>query len=81
MGSIVTNNVQGVSLAFCFMMFPVTTEKPIQALVVQVKKSDRGDSFKRKLSWALRQLKVFDAKYQTKVCLFFLLYALWIYLF
>jgi hypothetical protein len=49
-------------------IYIVTTEKPIQALVVQVKKSDR-ESFKKKVSWGLRQLKLLDAKYQNKVCL------------
>ena len=46
----------------------VTTEKPIQALVYQVKKLDRGDnSFKKKLSWGLRELKFLDAKDASKV--------------
>ena len=44
----------------------VTTEKPIQAHIYQVKKQDRGDTFKKKLSWSLRELKVLDAKDATK---------------
>ena len=46
-----------------FVCAAVTTEKPIQALICEVKKSERGDSYKKKLSWALRELRVLDAKY------------------
>ncbi|ELT89930.1 hypothetical protein CAPTEDRAFT_229168 [Capitella teleta] len=48
-----------------YLCAAVTTEKPIQALVVQVKKSEK-ENFKKKFSWGLRQLKVLDAKYQSK---------------
>ena len=46
----------------CVLIFIVTTEKPIQAQICQVKKSDRGDSYKKKTSWQLRELKLIDAK-------------------
>lgn len=46
----------------------VTTEKPIQAKIYQVKKLDRGDNnFKKKCSWGLRELKVLDAKDGSRV--------------
>lgn len=44
-------------------MLSVTTEKPIQANICEVKKSERGDIFKKKLSWALRELRFVDARY------------------
>ena len=49
-----------------FLCAAVTTEKPIQAHIYQVKKQDRGDTFKKKLSWALRELKVLDARDATR---------------
>ena len=45
-----------------FLCAAVTTEKPIQALIYQVKKADRGDVYKKKTTWALRELKQLDAK-------------------
>ena len=48
-------------------ILPVTTEKPVQACLYQVKKSEKGDTFKKKATWPLRQLKIFDAKYANKV--------------
>ena len=45
----------------------VTTEKPIQAMIYEVKRGERGDNFKKKISWAMRDLKVLDAKDSTKV--------------
>ena len=49
-------------------MCSVTTEKPIQASLYQVKKAEKErGGFKKKLSWPLRQLKLFDAKYINKV--------------
>ncbi len=46
----------------------VTQEKPIQALIYQVKKTEKGDNnFKKKLAWALRELKILDAKDASKV--------------
>jgi len=46
----------------------VTTEKPVQASLYQVKKAEK-EGFKKKMSWPLRQLKLFDAKYINKVCM------------
>ena len=53
---------------FVFYLFAVSTEKPIQAIVCQVKKADRGDTFKKKRTWHLRDIKSVDAKcYNNKV--------------
>ena len=35
---------------------------PITALIYQVKKSDKGENYKKKASWMLRELKVLDGK-------------------
>lgn len=48
----------------------VTTERPVQVKVVKVKKSDKGDFYKRQIAWALRDLAVVDAKDAIKVRLF-----------
>lgn len=56
-----------IELMFVITLVSVTTEKPIQAHIYQVKKQDRGDTFKKKLSWALRELKVLDARDATRV--------------
>lgn len=45
----------------------VTTERPVQVKVVKVKKSDKGDFYKRQIAWALRDLAVVDAKDAIKV--------------
>lgn len=45
----------------------VTNEKPVQVTLYQVKKSDKVDSYKKKLSWPLRQIRLFDAKFSDKV--------------
>lgn len=45
----------------------VTTERPVQVKVVKVKKSDKGDFYKRQITWALRDLAVVDAKDAVKV--------------
>lgn len=55
-----------------------TTEKPVQVKVVKVKKSDKGDFYKRQQAWELRDLTEVDAKDASKVggltiCLFFFL--------
>lgn len=54
---------------FLEFLLVVTTEKPVQACLYQVKKTEKekGEVFKKKASWPLRQLKVFDAKYSKKV--------------
>lgn len=53
----------------------VTTERPVQVKVVKVKKSDKGDFYKRQQTWELRDLTEVDAKDASKVggitvCLF-----------
>lgn len=45
----------------------VTTERPVQVKVVKVKKSDKGDFYKRQMAWELRDLTEVDAKDATKV--------------
>ncbi|KAG8504936.1 Exocyst complex component 1 [Galemys pyrenaicus] len=46
-----------------YVFYPtVTTERPVQVKVVKVKKSDKGDFYKRQIAWALRDLAVVDAK-------------------
>jgi len=50
------------------VIYVVTTEKPVQASLYQVKKAEKErEGFKKKTSWLLRQLKLFDAKYINKV--------------
>ncbi|EPY86483.1 exocyst complex component 1 isoform 2 [Camelus ferus] len=46
----------------CFLCATVTTERPVQVKVVKVKKSDKGDFYKRQIAWTLRDLAVVDAK-------------------
>ncbi|KAJ1215186.1 hypothetical protein NDU88_002795 [Pleurodeles waltl] len=46
----------------CFLCATVTTERPVQVNVVKVRKSDKGDSYKRQTAWTLRDLAVVDAK-------------------
>uniref|UniRef100_A0A8D0QM02 Exocyst complex component 1 n=2 Tax=Sus scrofa TaxID=9823 RepID=A0A8D0QM02_PIG len=50
----------------CFLCATVTTERPVQVKVVKVKKSDKGDFYKRQAAWALRDLAVVDAKDAAK---------------
>ncbi|XP_036874609.2 exocyst complex component 1 isoform X9 [Manis javanica] len=50
----------------CFLCATVTTERPVQVKVVKVKKSDKGDFYKRQIAWALRDLGVVDAKDASK---------------
>lgn len=45
----------------------VTTERPVQVKVVKVKKSDKGDFYKRQMAWELRDLTEVDAKDANKV--------------
>ena len=45
----------------------VSTETPIQARVYQVKKADKGDVYKKKVTWLLRELKAVDGKSFNKV--------------
>ncbi|KAG1710455.1 Exocyst complex component 1 [Nymphon striatum] len=48
-----------------FLCATVTIEKPIQATIYQVKKSDK-DNYKKRLQWPLRELKTVDGKSVTK---------------
>ncbi|XP_029443226.1 exocyst complex component 1 isoform X1 [Rhinatrema bivittatum] len=50
----------------CFLCATVTTERPVQVNVVKVKKSDKGDFYKRQTAWALRDLTGVDAKDAVK---------------
>ncbi|XP_019752464.1 exocyst complex component 1 isoform X4 [Hippocampus comes] len=50
----------------CFLCATVTTERPVQVKVVKVKKSDKGDFYKRQLTWELRDLIEVDAKDASK---------------
>ncbi|XP_058694162.1 exocyst complex component 1 isoform X1 [Poecile atricapillus] len=50
----------------CFLCATVTTERPVQVNVVKVKKSDKGDFYKRQTAWALRDLAIVDAKDAVK---------------
>ena len=45
----------------------VTTVKPETVSVYQVKKTDK-DTYKKKASWRLRDLKIVDGKDGAKVC-------------
>uniref|UniRef100_A0A668ARG9 Exocyst complex component 1 n=1 Tax=Myripristis murdjan TaxID=586833 RepID=A0A668ARG9_9TELE len=50
----------------CFLCATVTTERPVQVKVVKVKKSDKGDFYKRQMAWELRDLAEVDAKDASK---------------
>ena len=50
-------------------------------MIYEVKRSERGDNFKKKISWAMRDLKVLDAKDATKVKIFYVIKFLWNYFF
>ncbi|XP_059924011.1 exocyst complex component 1 isoform X2 [Gadus macrocephalus] len=50
----------------CFLCATVTTERPVQVKVVKVKKSDKGDFYKRQITWELRDLGEVDAKDPSK---------------
>ncbi|XP_041039744.1 exocyst complex component 1 isoform X5 [Carcharodon carcharias] len=50
----------------CFLCATVTTERPVQVNVVKVKKSDKGDFYKRQTAWTLRDLAVVDSKDANK---------------
>ncbi|XP_019646836.1 PREDICTED: exocyst complex component 1-like [Branchiostoma belcheri] len=51
-----------------FLCAAATTEKPVQVSIVNVKKSDKGDTYKRRQTWQLRELKLVDGKDDTKLC-------------
>uniref|UniRef100_A0A8C9YPB3 Exocyst complex component 1 n=1 Tax=Sander lucioperca TaxID=283035 RepID=A0A8C9YPB3_SANLU len=50
----------------CFLCATVSTERPVQVKVVKVKKSDKGDFYKRQQTWELRDLTEVDAKDASK---------------
>uniref|UniRef100_A0A3Q3W369 Exocyst complex component 1 n=1 Tax=Mola mola TaxID=94237 RepID=A0A3Q3W369_MOLML len=50
----------------CFLCATVSTERPVQVKVVKVKKSDKGDFYKRQQTWELRDLMEVDAKDASK---------------
>lgn len=50
----------------CFLCATVTIERPVQVKVVKVKKSDKGDFYKRQQTWELRDLTEVDAKDASK---------------
>ncbi|XP_013397565.1 exocyst complex component 1 isoform X1 [Lingula anatina] len=45
-----------------FLSIAVTTEKPVQVKIYQLKKSEKGETYKRKQTWELRELKTVDGK-------------------
>ena len=47
-----------------------TSETPVTAHLCQVKKGDRGDVHKKKLSWMLRDLRCVDGKSAEKANIF-----------
>uniref|UniRef100_A0A8C2KCT1 Exocyst complex component 1 n=1 Tax=Cyprinus carpio TaxID=7962 RepID=A0A8C2KCT1_CYPCA len=50
----------------CFLCATVTTERPVQVKVVKVKKTDKGDFYKRQMAWELQDLTEVDAKDANK---------------
>lgn len=64
--SVVNVSKEGKRKKTCFLCAAVTTEKPVQVTLYKVKKSEKGDQYKKKASWALRQVKCLDAKYRDK---------------
>lgn len=57
-----------VLLLDCEMFsFKVSTETPVQARIYQVKKADKTEAYKKKVTWLLRDLKVVDGKSSSKV--------------
>uniref|UniRef100_A0A3Q1FQF7 Exocyst complex component 1 n=1 Tax=Acanthochromis polyacanthus TaxID=80966 RepID=A0A3Q1FQF7_9TELE len=50
----------------CFLCATATIERPVQVKVVKVKKSDKGDFYKRQQTWELRDLTEVDAKDASK---------------
>lgn len=49
------------------VLFKVSTETPVQARIYQVKKADKTEAYKKKVTWLLRDLKVVDGKSSSKV--------------
>ncbi|XP_078603079.1 exocyst complex component 1-like [Branchiostoma floridae x Branchiostoma japonicum] len=49
-----------------FLCAAASTEKPVQVSIVNVKKSDKGDTYKRRQTWELRELKLVDGKDDSK---------------
>lgn len=53
--------------AILIFVVVVSTETPVQARVYQVKKADKTEAYKKKVTWLLRELKVVDGKSSSKV--------------
>ncbi|KAJ8297513.1 hypothetical protein KUTeg_024044 [Tegillarca granosa] len=49
-----------------FLCAALSTETPINARVYQVKKAEKGESYKKKATWLLRELKCVDGKSTNK---------------
>lgn len=49
-----------------FLCAALSTETPVQARVYQVKKADKTEAYKKKVTWLLRELKVVDGKSSSK---------------
>ncbi|ESO07376.1 hypothetical protein HELRODRAFT_76461 [Helobdella robusta] len=61
--SVVHVTKEGKKKKPCFLCTAVTSQKPAQVTLYQVKKSDKSDALKKKTAWPLRQIKLLDAKY------------------
>ena len=44
-----------------------TVETPPKVYIYHVKKSDRGDGYKKKMAWLLRDLRILDGRTAEKV--------------
>nr|XP_022323454.1 exocyst complex component 1-like isoform X3 [Crassostrea virginica] len=49
-----------------FLCAALSTETPVQARIYQVKKADKTEAYKKKVTWLLRDLKVVDGKSSSK---------------
>lgn len=68
--SVVHASKPGKKKKSSFLCVTVTTEPPVQVKIHQVKKSERDTSYKKKLSWFLRELKSVEFKsVGSKVCM------------
>lgn len=66
--SVVHVTKEGKKKKSCFLCVAVTTEKPVEVSLYQVKRTERekNDGFKKKVCWPMRQLKVVDGRYCNK---------------
>ena len=69
---LVTFQFRSAVLFWLYFLSSVTTVKPETVSVYQVKKTDK-DTYKKKASWRLRDLKIVDGKDGTKVCFWLLI--------